>query len=168
MKRSTALSPLLQRWAAVSSRERRLIAGAAIVLGLALVWWLLLAPPLRTLKNWQTEQRQLNVQWQKMQDLKAEAAALQALPKISRDDALRALDAAVKQHLGASAQLSVMGDSATVTLRSVPANALAEWLPQVRINARAIPGEVRLQRSNTNPAGQAAWSGSIVLRLPQS
>ena len=167
MKMAAALSPLQTRWAAASPRERRLTGGAAILVGLALVWWLLVAPPLRTLTHWQAEQGKLEVQWQKMQDLRAEAAALQALPKISRDDALRALDAAVKQHLGASAQLSVLGDSATVTLRNTPANALAEWLPQVRVNARAIPSEARLQRSNANPAGQAAWSGSIVMRLPQ-
>lgn len=167
MKLRTALSPLLRRWAAANPRERRLTAGAGMVMGLALMWWLLVAPPLRTLTHWQTEQRQLNAQWQKMQGLKAEAAALQALPKITREDVLRALDAAMKQHLSASAQMSVIGDSATVTLRSTPASALAEWLPQVRINARAIPSEVRLLRSNTHPAGQAVWSGSIVLRLPQ-
>ena len=167
MKMANALSPLQARWTAASPRERHLTGSAATLVGLALVWWLLVAPPLRTLTHSQAEQRKLEVQGQKMQGLKAEAAALQALPKITRDDALRALDAAIKQHLSASAQMNVIGDSATVTLRSTPANALAEWLPQVRINARAIPSEARLQRSNSNPAGQAVWSGSIVLRLPQ-
>ena len=167
MKIANALSPLQTRWSAASPRERRLTASAAILVGLALVWWLLVAPPLRTLTHWQADQGKLEVQWQKMQDLRAEAAALQALPRINRDDALRALESAVKQHFGASAQLSVLGDSATVSLRNTPANALAEWLPQVRVNARAIPSEARLQRSNTNPAGQAVWSGSIVMRLPQ-
>ena len=167
MKMANALSPLQTRWTAASPRERRLTGSAATLVGLALVWWLLVAPPLRTLTHSQAEQRKLEVQWQKMQGLKAEAAALQALPKITRDDVLRALDAAIKQHLSASAQMNVIGDIATVTLRSTPANALAEWLPQVRINARAIPSEARLQRSNSNPAGQAVWSGSIVLRLPQ-
>lgn len=166
MKMTTAFSPLRERWAAASRREQRLMRSAATLVGLALVWWLLLAPPIRTLTHGQTEQRKLELQWQKMQDLRTQAVALQALPKISRDDALRALDAAVKQQLGASAQFSVLGDSATVTLRNTPAYALAQWLPQVRVNARAIPGEVRLQRSNSIPPGQAAWSGTLVMRLP--
>ena len=95
-----------------------------------------------------------------------QAAALQALPKISRDDALRALDATVRQQFGTSAQLSVIGDNATVTLRSTPAHELAQWLSQARMNARAIPSEARLTRSTSNPSGQAVWSGAIVMRLP--
>ncbi|MBC7600312.1 MAG: type II secretion system protein M [Polaromonas sp.] len=166
MKIAIALSSLRDRWIAANPREQRLLIGAAVLLGLALVWWLLVAPPLRTLRLGQTEQGHLDVQWQKMQGLRAEALALQSIPKISRDEALRALDAAVRQQFGAAAQLSVLGESATVTLRNVPADALAQWLPQVRVNARAVPSEVRLTRTNTAPSGQAVWSGTIVMRLP--
>lgn len=165
MKVPTAFSPLRQRWAAASPREQRLIRIAGILVGLALVWWLLVAPPLRTWTQGQAEQRKLDMQWQKMQDLRTQALALQAFPKISRDDALRALEASVKQQLAASAQLTVLGDSATVTLRNTPPSALAQWLPQARINAHAIPSEARLTRSNTNPPAQATWSGTIVMRL---
>lgn len=166
MKTATALSPLKDRWAAVNPREQRLIRIAALLVGVALVWWLLVAPPLRTLTQGTTEQDKLEVQWQKMQNLRAEALALQAVPKINRDEALRALDAAVRQQFGAAGQLSVLGDSATVTLRNSPANALAQWLPQARVNARALPSEVRLTRSNSTPPGQAMWSGTIVMTLP--
>lgn len=166
MKTPTALRVLRERWKAASPREQRLVRSAGVLMGLALVWWLLVAPPLRTLTQGKAEQHKLNVQRQKMQNLRLQAAALQALPKISREDAVRALDAAVKQQLGATAQLSVLGDSATVTLRSTPAYALAQWLPQARMNARAIPSEARLTRSNPNPPGQAVWSGTIILRLP--
>jgi general secretion pathway protein M len=166
MKIAIALSSLRDRWIAANPREQRLLIGAAVLLGLALVWWLLVAPPLRTLRLGQTEQGRLDVQWQKMQGLRAEALALQSIPKISRDEALRALDAAVRQQFGAAAQLSVLGESATVTLRNVPADALAQWLPQVRVNARAVPSEVRLTRTNTAPSGQGVWSGTIVMRLP--
>ena len=166
MKMSNALTVLQGRWTLASPREQRLTRGTGLLVGLALVWWLLVAPPLRTLTQGKAEQHKLDGQWQKMLNLRMQAAALQVLPKISRDDALRALDASVKQQLGSSAQLSVLGDSATVTLRSTPARALAEWLPQARMNARAIPSEARLMRSNTNPPGQAVWSGTIVMRLP--
>ena len=50
---------------------------------------------------------------------------------------------------------------ALVTLAGVPPDALAQWLAQARINARAVPGEARLQR---NAAGQ--WDGTLVLNLP--
>lgn len=166
MKVTTAFSPVWDRWVTASPRERLLIRGTGILVGMALVWWLLLAPPLRTLTQGQAEQSKLEVQWQKMQNLQTQAVALQTIPKISRDDSLRALDATVKQQLGTSAQLNVVGDSATVTLRNTPAYALAQWLQQVRINARVMPSEARLIRSNTNPPGQTAWSGTIVMRLP--
>ena len=166
MKMPTAIYPLRERWATASLREQRLMRSAGVLVSLALVWWLLVAPPLRTFTRGQAERDKLDMQWQKMQNLQIQAAALQALPKLSRDDALRALDATVKQQLGTSAQLSVLGDNATVTLRSTPARELAQWLPQARLNARAIPSEARLMRSNSNPPGQAVWSGTIVLRVP--
>ncbi|GAB3482750.1 type II secretion system protein GspM [Polaromonas eurypsychrophila] len=166
MKMTTSLSLLRDRWAEATPREQGLIRSAAALAGLALVWWLLVAPPLRTLSQGQIAQASLEVQWQKMQSLRAQALALQTAPKLSRDEALRALDAAVRQQFGAAAQLSVLGDSATVTLRNAPANALAKWLPLARVNARALPSEVRLTRTNTLPPGQAVWSGSIVLSLP--
>ena len=166
MKISAALSPLRDRWIAANLREQRLLSGAVVLIGLALVWWLLVAPPLRTLSHGKTEQGRLDVQWQKMQGLRVQALALQSIPKIGRDEALRALDAAVRQQFGAAAQLSVLGDSATVTLRNAPADALAQWLPQARVNARAIATEVRLTRTNTSPQGQGVWSGTIVLSMP--
>lgn len=101
-----------------------------------------------------------------MQSLQAQAQALQSQPKIGHDEALRALEASVKQGLGASAQLNVVGDRATVTLRNTPADALAEWLAQARVNARAIPSEARLVRNTSNPTDPAVWDGTLVLSLP--
>lgn len=166
MRIANLLAPLRDRWTGANPREQRLIRSAAALVGLALVWWLLVAPPLRTLSQGDTAQASLEVQWQKMQNLRAQALALQAAPKLSRDEALRALDAAVRQQFGAAAQLSVLGDSATVTVRNAPANALATWLPLARVNARALPSEVRLTRTNILPPGQAVWSGTIVMNLP--
>ena len=106
----------------------------------------------------------------KMQD---QAKALQAQPKINRDDALRALETSVSQRLGASAQLSIVGDRATVTLRNTPAGNLAQWLAEARLNARLLPNEVRLVRSTgASPASPrsdapvAAWDGTLVMLLP--
>lgn len=147
MNMPAALAPLQARWRTLEPREQLLVSGAAVLVGLALVWWLLIAPPLRVLRLADAQQRSLDLQLQKMQDLQAQAQALQSQTRMSRSDSLRALEVSVKQRLGAGAQLNVIGDRATVTLRHVPADALAQWLVQARVNARAIPGEVRLVRS---------------------
>lgn len=166
MKITAALIPAQSRWHALDPREQVLIRRAALLVGLALAWWVAVAPPLRTLRQAEVQQRSLDGQWQKMQDLRAQAQALQSQPRISHDDARRALEAAVKQRLGASAQFSVVGDRATVTLRNTPGDALAQWLAQARVNARAMPSEARLVRSTANPTGPAAWDGTLVLSLP--
>ena len=173
MKWPAAFTPVQARWQTLAAREQTLLLSAAGVVGLALVWWVLIAPPLATLRQADALQRNLDAQAQKMQVLQVQALALQSQPKLSRDDALRALEASVKQRLGAGAQLNVLGDRVTLTLKNTPADALAQWLVQARVNARAIPSEARLVRSG-NPAippvpgsrTPAAWDGTLVLSLP--
>lgn len=166
MKIPATLAPLRNRWATLDSRERTLVIIAASVVGVALLWWIGVAPALKTLRQADAQQRALAAQVQKMQSLQAQAQAIQSQPKISRDDAMRALEASVKG-LGPTAQLNVAGDRATVTLRNTAADALARWLSQARVNARAIPSEARLIRSAAPPGGPAAWDGTVVLSLPQ-
>jgi general secretion pathway protein M len=96
-----------------------------------------------------------------MQRLQAQAKAMQSLPRQNPDEAMRQLEAAVQQQLGTNARYNIVGDRVTVTLTNVPAGALAQWLAQVRTNARAIPGEAHLTR---NAGG--GWDGSVVLTLP--
>ena len=160
-------NPLAAAWARLGARERRLAALAATVVGLAMLWWLGLAPALRTLREADSQRAALQVQAQQMQRLKTEAEALKALPRLSRDEALRALEAAVKQRLGATGQLSVVGDRANVALKETPADALAQWLADARINARATPVDARLTRgANTAPGAPVLWSGTLSLSLP--
>lgn len=180
---AAALAPARARWAALAPREQTLVSGAAAVVVLALLWWVAVAPALKTLQNAETQRRTLDAQWQTMQGLQIQAQALQSQPGINQGDALRALESSVKQALGATAQLNVVGDRATVTLRGTSADALAQWLAQARVNARALPSEVRLIRTAAPipaPAPGAAaaisaavaddavplWSGSLVLSLP--
>lgn len=165
MKLPPALHTLALRWEALDPREQALARAAAALVGLALLWWLALAPALATLRHAEARQRSLDAQWQQMQRLQAEARVLQALPQPGRDEVLRALEDAVRQRLGATAQLQVAGERATLTLRNTPAEVLAQWLAQVRANARLVPGEARLVRS---PAGPAGWDGTLVLNLPAS
>ena len=164
------LAAMQRFWAALARRERFAVALALGVVALTLVWWLALAGALQTLRTAPTQAAQLEAQLQALRGMQAQARALQAQPKLSRDDAFRALDASVKQRLGSSAQLSQQGERATLVLKGTSAQALAQWLAQARIDARVLPSEARLQRAPASPASAAAaadaWNGTLVLNLP--
>ncbi len=149
------------RWDALAPRERYLsLAGAVLVAG-AVLWWLALAPALGRLALAQAQQSRLDGQWQQMVALKAQAVALAAQPKMNAADALRALEKITTQTLGAQTTLRVAGDRVTVTLKAAPATLLAQWLVQVRADARSSAAELRLTKT-----GAAAWDGSVVIQLP--
>lgn len=159
-------APLKARWAALAPRERLGMTLAAWVLGLGGLWWWGLSPALTTLRSADVQRVALEQQWQSLRALQAEARNLQAQPRMASSDALRALEASLKQRLPGTAQLNVIGDRATVTLKASPADAVAQWLAQARANARALPIEARLTRSAATAGAGATWDGSIVLRLP--
>lgn len=154
-------------WRGLTERERRLVVLAAVVVGLALLWMLALAPALAVLRAAPAQRETLQAQAQQMQALQHEAEALKALPRLSHGDALRALESATRQRLGRSAQLSVLGERAQVRLQDTPAQALADWLAEVRANARAVPLDVRLTRGGDRAAGAPVlWSGTLSLSVP--
>ena len=149
-------------WRELPAREQRLVGIAGAVIALALVWWVGLAPALRTLSTARLAHAQLDVQLQQMLALQAQARALQALPRANRDDALRALETSVNEGLGGSVRMQTAGASATegvlVTLRATPASSFAQWLTQARGNARALPREIHVTRSQA-PAGGVPSGG---------
>lgn len=148
-------------WAARSGSERRMLSIATALLAVVIVWWAGLSPALGTLRGARAEHRLLDEQLQSMRALAVEAAGLQALPRLSAEDSVRALEAATTK-LGPTARMSVAGDRVTLLLNNTPADALAQWLVQARTAARALPAEMHL-RLNANRNG---WDGSVVLALP--
>jgi len=153
------------RWNQLAPREKSLLGAALALIALALVWQLMLAPSLRTLRAATAQGLALDAQLQHMQSLQAQAKALQKQAPLAYDDALRALNQATKQTLGSTAQVSAVAERANVTLQAARADALAQWLAQARVNARSTPLEARLTRMAT-PAG-VTWSGTLVMTLPQ-
>ena len=168
---------LRARWAALELRERRMVAIAAALVTLALLWWIALAPALRTLAAAPAEHAQLDAQLQQRALLQNRAKALQAQPRLNRDDALRALETSVRESLGTNAQLmTASGDgAATITMRATPADAVAQWLAQARGNAHAVPREAHLTRAAAAPPAAGSkdpqpakvrWEGTLVMALP--
>lgn len=105
-----------------------------------------------------------------MQALQAQAQALQNIPQPRSADAKRKLQTSVTQTLGDTAQLQWSGERATLTLRNADAQALAQWLAQVRGNTQASTQEAHLTRSEPSrtdaPPATPRWNGTLVLTLP--
>ncbi|MBU1442348.1 MAG: type II secretion system protein M [Gammaproteobacteria bacterium] len=182
------ISTLEARWEAwwpeLAPREQRLIAGGAALILLAFLWWVTLAPALRTLSAAKVERVRLDAQLQQMTTLQNRAKALQSQPRANRDDSLRALETSVRQNLGQNAQIrSTSGnEGVTIALRTTPADTLAQWFSQARSNARAVPREVHLTRTPAsapqpnfpaapagapgNDASGVRWDGTLVMGLP--
>ena len=155
------LVDLKSRWVRLAPREQRLVAGAAALVLLSLMWWLALAPALATLRAAPEQHRATDAQLQRMLSLQAQAQALQAQPRQTQEDTSRLLEATVRQQLGVTARMTIAADRVTVTLTGASPEALSLWLTQARTNARVLPSEGRLAR---NPAG--LWDGVLVLSLP--
>ena len=155
------LEPLRQHWRTLAPRERALVGAAGLLMGLALLWWIAVGPAVATLRSADAQHRALDTQLQQMRRLQAQARAMQSQPRQSPEDAMRQLEATLREQLGASARYTIAGERVTVTLANTPPEGLARWLTQVRSNARALPGDARLTR-NAN----GGWDGTLVLTLP--
>lgn len=158
---SVALSDALSR---LSPRERTAVTAAAWVIGLGLLWWLAVAPALATLRDAPARHAKADAQLAQMQRLAATAETMRGQSSAqppARDEVLRALETAT-QGLAGTGQIAVLGERVTLTLRNTPPEALAQWLTQVRINARLLP----LDSQITREVGSPGWSGSMVLSGP--
>jgi general secretion pathway protein M len=148
-------------WRQLKASERRLISIAVLVILVALLWWLAIAPALKTLANAPEQHRELDAKLQTMRGLANEAKTLQTQPKMGLDDAQKALQSSVTQRFGTTSQLNLAGERATLTLKNANPQELASWMTQARVNARALPSEVKLTRNGEG------WDGTLVLNLPK-
>lgn len=155
---ASALAPVRQWWRALPGRERRLLLLAVAVLGLALLWWLALAPALRTLRSAPAEIEAAEAQLRTMQRLAAETTELRNTPPVNSEQAAAALRAATER-LGEQAKLSLQGDRAVLTLNGVATSQLRDWLAEARSGARARPVEASLLR------GGNGFSGTLVVAI---
>ena len=180
VKNTGLMDMLAMRWGSLAPRERSLVGGAIALVAAALLWWVGISPALTQLRQAQAAAPALDAQLQLMRAQAAQAASLKAQRLLGYDESLRSLESALKT-LGTGAAtggvLSVGDGRASISLRGVSGDALAQFLIQVRANARLVPSELRLKQAATSAVSSASkiaaptatltvWDGTMVLSLP--
>ena len=168
------MSTALQNWTRIAQqlwlqrkpRERLLLGVGAVVIGLALIWRVGLAPALDTWREAPTQQAKLDQQTQQMRQLQAQAQNLKTPQAISRSEAIQWLESHLSE-LGPQAKLTLQAEHIQISLQATPADTLANWLVQARELAHARPVQAQLKQTS-GPAAESTvlWSGSLLLRLP--
>lgn len=148
-----------QMWERLAPRERRLIAAGLVLVTLALVWWLAIAPAVQTWRDSEAAHAKLDAQILQMQTLAAQAATLKAIPPLSRSDMLKNLERS-SQTLG-KAVVTVQANRVQVSMSGVSPEALAAWLSEVRHSVRLLAAQ-----ANWKKVG-ALWDGTTVFELPE-
>jgi general secretion pathway protein M len=158
-------------WDHRSQRERVLLGLTAAGLVLAAMLLVAILPAWRTLQAAPQTQSRLDAQWQHMQMLQVESAAL--LKQAKREFKEAALRDSLAP-LGASAQLHMGQTSTELSLHNATPDALALWLLNSRRESGAVVREAHLQRNpalvqsgNSGPEGPSRWSGRLLLDLPR-
>lgn len=149
------------RWVKLATRERRMVSGVLLLVGLALLWLIAVQPAWRTLRDTPAQIDAVERQLQQMQRLAAESRELRALPVVKQAQAEEALRGATER-LGSNAKLTLQGERATLSLSGVSGEALSTWLGEVRSAARARPEEAKLSR------GPTGYSGTVLLSFARS
>ena len=186
VKNMGLMDMLAARWGGLASRERALVGSAIALVAAALMWWVGISPALTQLRQARAAAPALDAQLQLMRAQAAQATSLKAQRALSYDESLRSLESTVKAAgapgaagasgaAGAVATLAVSDARASITLRGISGDALAQMLSQLRSNARLVPSELRLKQSatsaapttpSTTPQTSTAWDGTMVLSLP--
>ena len=148
-------------WRSRSPRERLGLTLAASLIALALLWQIGLAPALRTWQEAPTRQATLDAQRERLLQLQQQAQALQALPRVGQEEALRWLQGPAIEALGPGAQVRVQGDQVQVQLQAASPEGLTRWLRQAREQARALPQQVQLQQAALPTAPGPASTTSV-------
>jgi general secretion pathway protein M len=155
----TMTAPLRQHWQALAPRERRIAGWLGWAIGLALLWFVGIAPAWTSYRTAPARIEQLDKQLQDMQRLAGEATTLRALPPVGGLQAQAALKAATDA-LGSAGRLQLGGDRATVTFTNATGTQVRDWLAETRSAARTRPVEANLTR------GAQGYSGSVIVQMP--
>jgi len=148
-------------WRARAPRERIALAIAAAVLIVLMVWALLVAPALATLRGAPQQLESLEIQLQQVRAMAAEVRELRNMTPVAAAQSGLAIKAAAERH-GDKVRLSLQTDRALMTLINISPEQLRALLVEVRSAARARLVEAQLNRV---PAG---YSGTLVFNVGAS
>jgi general secretion pathway protein M len=156
------LQPLREQaraaWKARAPRERVALSVMAAVLLTFLLWALLIAPALATLRSAPSQLESLDGQLQQMRTMAAEVRDLRNATPVPAAQAGLAIKAAAERH-GDKMRLSLQADRALITLQGASPEQLRALLVEARSAARARPLEAQLTR------GPNGFSGTLVFGL---
>lgn len=150
---------LRQYWQGLAVRERRLALFTILFVACSVLWWVLLAPALRTIRTSNAQAAQQEAQLARMRSMQAQAAQLQQQPALDPAESQKKLMQLTQTMLGAES-ITMQGAQAVVQLNEVQPSVLSNWLAQARQQARAVPAQAQIEQSATG------WNGQIVMRLP--
>ena len=162
MKHIPQIEAISARWNALAQRERIALTWLASGLGLLMVWLVLVAPALHTVRDAPAAHVRLGEAMEQMQQLQRRARALQSRPEVSPTQWLNQLHERVRS-LGAGASVQQQAGQATLVLKQVNADVLSAWMAADGV--RLQPDSVQLDR---DPGAAATWSGTLVYVLPET
>lgn len=175
MSRMKIFDALQERWSHLNDREKFLVSSAGALIALALIWWLLISPAWNVYRQAPSMRDGLQRQLQTMKQMQQEVQNLRSRGSAVRniDTDYKTLQSLTDQMLGKSADLHPAANVCNVTLHAVNANAFAQWLAAIRMDAHAIPAQMHLSREGGtgNGAGAGAgtaWSGTLQLKMAGS
>jgi general secretion pathway protein M len=151
---------LSERWQTLSSREKNGLQAALLLLMAAWIWLVFLKPSLMVWQGHAKEWTALEQQRQQMAALQFQAQALQKRTPLSREEALKSLQALTRSAMP-SAQVTPQNERVSVSFKGASATVLASWLQSARENAQVRVVDAQWQRT---PEG--LWEGAMVLKLP--
>jgi general secretion pathway protein M len=156
------LQPLRERagatWRARPPRDRVALSAMALVLGIFLVWVVLVAPAVSTLRSAPAQLEALDVQLLQMRGMAAEVRDLRNATPVPAAQAGLAIKAAAERQ-GDKVRLSLQNERALLTLQNASPEQLRALLVEARNAARARPVEAQLTR------GPTGFSGTLILSL---
>ncbi|HEX6722024.1 MAG TPA: type II secretion system protein GspM [Burkholderiaceae bacterium] len=156
------LQPLRERagaaWRARPPRDRLALSVMALVLGIFLVWVVLVAPAISTLRSAPAQLEALDVQLLQMRGMAAEVHDLRNATPVPAAQAGLAIKAAAERQ-GDKVRLSLQNERALLTLQNASPEQVRALLVEARNAARARPIEAQLTR------GPTGFSGTLVLSL---
>lgn len=151
-------------WAGLSSKEQQGISWASVLVALTLVWFVLLAPAIRTMQQVPLQRAAFSAQLLELRQMQAQAQALKARPALSRQEMVQLLGQ-VSGPLGASVKLEVQGDWLRLQILKLDPHAVASLLANVPFQPTDL--SLNLAAAPSNGAAKT-WSGTMSYLLPAS